>query len=161
VVFLVWFWFWFCWLSLVVVSWGYSSLRWVGFAFWWLPPLWSTGSRRTGFSSCSTQAQYLWFEGPRGHWLQYLWHTGLVALWPVESSHTTDGTCVPCTRRWIFIHCTTREVPHYGFDLLSLMVSDVEHLFIYLVAIYMSSLEKYILKFFPIFHLSYFSATKL
>ena len=78
-----------------------------------------------------------------------------------ESSQTRDGTCVPYTGTWILIHCTTREVPHCGFDFLSLMFSDVEYLFIYLVAIYMSSLEKYILKLFLIFYLGYFSAAKL
>ena len=43
-------------LSLVAVSGGYSSLR-------WLLLLRSTGSRRTGFSSCSMWAQLL-----RGMW---------------------------------------------------------------------------------------------
>ena len=44
-------------LSLVVASGGYSSLRCVGVLLPWLLLLWSTGSRRTGFSSCSTRAQ--------------------------------------------------------------------------------------------------------
>ena len=44
-------------LSLVVVSGGYSSLRCVGFSLWWLLLLWSTGSRRMGFSSCGARAQ--------------------------------------------------------------------------------------------------------
>ena len=44
-----------------------------------------------------------------------------------ESSQTRDGTCVPYTGTWILIYCTTREVPHCGFDFLSLMVSDVEY----------------------------------
>ena len=30
----------------------------------------------------------------------------------VESSGTRDGTLVPCSGMWIFIHCATREVPH-------------------------------------------------
>ena len=56
--------FWLCWvfvaahgLSLVVASGGYSSLRCAGFSLRWLLLLRSMGSRRTGFSSCSMQAQ--------------------------------------------------------------------------------------------------------
>ena len=56
--------FWLCWvfvaahgLSLVVASWGYSSLWYVCSSLPWLLPLWSMGSRRTGFSSCGTWAQ--------------------------------------------------------------------------------------------------------
>ena len=55
---------WLCWvfiavrgLSLVAVSGGYSSLRQAGFSLRWLLLLQSTGSRRTGFSSCGTWAQ--------------------------------------------------------------------------------------------------------
>ena len=55
--------FWLCWvsvaahrLSLVVASGGYSSLWWASFSLWWLLLLWSTGSRRTGFSSCGSGA---------------------------------------------------------------------------------------------------------
>ena len=44
-------------LSLLAVSGGYSSLRCAGFSLWWIFLLQSTGSRRTGFSSCGTQAQ--------------------------------------------------------------------------------------------------------
>ena len=44
-------------LSLVVASGGYSSLRCAGFSLWWPLPLWSTGSRRAGLSSCGTRAQ--------------------------------------------------------------------------------------------------------
>ena len=44
-------------LSLVVVSGGYSSLWCAGFSLRWLLFLWSTGSRRAGFSSCGTWAQ--------------------------------------------------------------------------------------------------------
>ena len=45
-----------CGLSLVVASGGYSSLRCTGFLLRWLLLLQSTGSRRTGFSSCSSRA---------------------------------------------------------------------------------------------------------
>ena len=37
-------------------GWGYSSLRCAGFSLQWLLLLRSTGSRRTGFSSCGTRA---------------------------------------------------------------------------------------------------------
>ena len=43
-------------LSLVAASGGYSSLRWARFSLQWLL-LWSTGSRRVGFSRCGTWAQ--------------------------------------------------------------------------------------------------------
>ena len=56
--------FWLCWvfvavckLSLVVESRGYSLLRCAGFSLRWLLLLRSTGSRRTGFSSCGTLVQ--------------------------------------------------------------------------------------------------------
>ena len=56
--------FWPCWvfvaargLSLVAVSGGYSSLRCAGFSLRWLLLLQSTGSRRTGSSSCGSEAQ--------------------------------------------------------------------------------------------------------
>ena len=52
-----------CGLSLVVASGGYSLLQCVGFSLRWLLLLWSTGSRRVGFSSCGSQAQYLWLTG--------------------------------------------------------------------------------------------------
>ena len=44
-------------LSLVAASGGYSSLRCADFSLPWLLLLWSTGSRRTYFSSCGTPAQ--------------------------------------------------------------------------------------------------------
>ena len=51
-------------LSLVAASRGYSSLRCTSFSLQWLL-LWSTGYRRTGFSSCGTWAQQLWLTGSR------------------------------------------------------------------------------------------------
>ena len=44
-------------LSLVAAIGGYSSFWFAGFSLWWLLLLWSTGSRRTGFSSCGTWTQ--------------------------------------------------------------------------------------------------------
>ena len=97
-----------CGLSLVAASGGYSSLQCAGFSLRWLLSLWSTGSRRTGFSSCGTQAQQSWLTGSRAQ-AQQLWHTGLVALRHVGSSWTRDLTRVPCIGRRILNHCTTRE----------------------------------------------------
>ena len=106
---------WLCWIfvavrgvSLVAASWGYSLLQCVGFSLWWLLSLWSRGSRRAGFSSCSTQAQQLWLTGSRAQ-AQQLWHTSLVAPQHVGSSRTRARTHVPCIGRWILNHCTTRE----------------------------------------------------
>ena len=45
-----------CRLSLVAVSGGYSSLQFAGFSLQWLLLFQSTGSRRTGFSSCGLRA---------------------------------------------------------------------------------------------------------
>ena len=42
--------------SLVAASGGYSSLRYAGFSLRWLLLLWSTGSRRAGFSSRASRA---------------------------------------------------------------------------------------------------------
>ena len=95
-------------LSLVVVSGGYSLLRCTGFSLWWLLLLQSTGSRRVGFSSCSTRAQLLWLTGSRAQ-AQQLWCTGLVALRHVGSSRTRARTYVPCIGRRILNHCATRE----------------------------------------------------
>ena len=113
--------FWLCWvfiaacgLSLVAASGGYSSLWCMGFSFWWLLLLWSTGSRHMGFSSCGTWAQQLWLTGSRVQ-AQQLWCTGLVAPWHVGSSRTRAQTCVPCIGRQILNHCTTRKVPHFLF----------------------------------------------
>ena len=72
-----------CGLSLVAASGGYSLLVVRGLLFVVASLLWSMGSR--------AQAQELW-------------HTGLVILWHVGSSHTRDQTHVPCFGRWISIH---------------------------------------------------------
>ena len=69
-----------------------------GFSLWWLLLLWSTGSRRVGFSSCGMRAQQLWC-------------TGLIAPRHVGSSWTRARTRVPCIGRWILNHCTTGVAP--------------------------------------------------
>ena len=90
----------------------------------------SMGSRCSGFSSCSTQAQQLWcaalgcmafsgwstgislvaLPGSR-EWAQQLWHMSLVAPQYLESSQSRDRTHVPCIGRQIPNHWTTRKVP--------------------------------------------------
>ena len=60
----------------------------------------STGSRHTGFSSCSM-------------WVQQLRCMGLVVLKHVESSQIRDQTHGTCTGRRILNHGTTREVQRY------------------------------------------------
>ena len=101
-----------CGLSLVAASGGYPSLRCAGFSLRWRLLLRSTGSRRAGFSSCSTWAQQLWLMGSRAQ-AQQLWHTGLVAPRHVGSSRIRAQTRVPCIVRQILYHWTTREVPNW------------------------------------------------
>ena len=74
--------------------------------------LWLAGPR-------ACRLQQLWLVGP-GAWAQQLWNTGLRH---VESPWTRDRTHVPCTGRWIFIHCTTREVPSQEIFLSSFFLS--------------------------------------
>ena len=50
-------------LFLVAASRGYLSLWRTGFSLQWLLLLWSTGSRCTGFSSCSMQASVVVAHG--------------------------------------------------------------------------------------------------
>ena len=74
----------------------------------------STGSRRTGFSSCGAWAQQLWLAGSRAQ-AQQLWHMGLAAPRHVGSSRTRDRTRVSRIGRRILNHCATREVPYFHF----------------------------------------------
>ena len=57
-------------LSLVAASGGYSLLQCVGFSLQWLLLLQSTGSRRTGFSSCGVWALGLAGFSSCGAWAQ-------------------------------------------------------------------------------------------
>ena len=91
-----------------------SSLRCAGFSLQWLLLLWSSGSRRTGFSCCGTWAQQLCLAGSRAQ-AQQLWHMGLAASWHVGSSWTRARTRVPCIGRQILNHCATREAPPLHF----------------------------------------------
>ena len=60
--------------------------------------------------------------GSRSSGLQQLGHigsvvVGLVAPWHVESSQTRNRTYVLCIGRQILMHCTTREVLGFGFNM--------------------------------------------
>ena len=83
-----------------------SSLRCTGFSLWWLLLLRNTGSRGAAFSSCGSQAQWLWL-------------TGLVAPRHVGSSRTRARTRVPCIGRQILNHWATREVRWFLFSFLN------------------------------------------
>ena len=105
----VFFFFWLRWvftavlgLSLVVASGGYSSLRCADFSLRWIHLLWSTGSRRVGFSSCGSRALERRLSSC---------DTGLVAPQHVGSSQTRSRTRVPCIGRQILNQCATREAP--------------------------------------------------
>ena len=73
-------------LSLVVVSRGYSSLRCTGFSLRWLLLLWSTGSKRAGFSSCGSWAleRRLSSCGARAQLLRGMWDLAGPGLDPVS-----------------------------------------------------------------------------
>ena len=118
--------------SLVVVSGGYSSLQFAGFSLRWLLLLWSTGSRRAGFSSCGTRAQQLWLTGSRAQ-SQQLWHTGFFAPRHVGSSQTRAQTRVPCTGRRILKHIApicVSNIEHYeNLILINIILSGI-HLFL-------------------------------
>ena len=66
-------------------------------------PLTSVASLVVEYSLLSVQAQFLW-------------PTGLVAWWHVESSRTGDQTGVPCIARQILNHWTTSEAQYSIFN---------------------------------------------
>ena len=75
-----------CGLSLVAASWGCSSLRCAGFSLRRLLLLWSTGSRRAGFSSCGSWAleRRLSTCGARAQLLRGMWDLPRPGLEPVS-----------------------------------------------------------------------------
>ena len=94
--------------SLAVASRGYSSLRCVGFSLRWLLLLRSTGSRRTGFSSCGAG--------------------GLSCS--VACGIFLDQGLNPCPLHWqadSYNHCATREAPMASFNLYPFAAVNREH----------------------------------
>ena len=73
-------------LSLAAASGAYSSFWCAGFSLWWLPLLWSTGSRRAGFSSCGMRAleHRLGSCGTRAQLLRSMWDLPGPELEPVS-----------------------------------------------------------------------------
>ena len=73
-------------LSLVAASRGYSSLWCAGFSLRWLLLLQSTGSRRTGFSSCGSPTLECRLSscGSRAQLLCGMWHLPRPGLEPVS-----------------------------------------------------------------------------
>ena len=72
-------------------------------------PVFSRCSKWELLSSCGARLLLLQSTGSRAR-AQWLWHTGLVPLWHVESPRIRDQTCVPSIGRQILNHWTTREV---------------------------------------------------
>ena len=93
--------------SLIAANEGYSSLRCAGFSLQWLLLSRNTGSRCSGFSSCSLWAQEL-YCGLSSTGL-VVWWTGLVVPRHMGSSRIRDQTRVPYIARWILNNWTTRE----------------------------------------------------
>ena len=107
-------------LGLCCCEWAFSSCgergllrcsaqvsRCSGFFFW------STGSRRSGFSSCSMPAQQLRLLGSRALG-SVLWCMGSVATFHIRGIFWDKGLN-PCYWHWQAdsYHCTTRQVPEF------------------------------------------------
>ena len=75
-----------CGLSLAAVSEGYSSLQCEGFSLQWLLLLRSTGSRRAGFSTCSTGALDCRLSscGARAQLLRSMWDLPRLGIEPTS-----------------------------------------------------------------------------
>ena len=92
--------------SLIVVSWGYSSLQGTGFSLCWLlfvaehrlKGAWASVLAAPGPNSCGTR------------------HMVLVAPWYVGSSWIMDWTCVSCIGRRIPYLWVTREAHPCLYD---------------------------------------------
>ena len=102
--------------SLVAVSRGYSSLWYSSFSLPWLL-LWSTGSRRAGFSSCRHGLSNCCSWAPEDD-LSSCSSMGLVALQHVGSS-LTRGRARQCPLLW---QADSYPLRHQGSPLTSYVV---------------------------------------
>ena len=90
--------------SLVAASGGYSSLQCAGFSLRWLLLLRSTGSRRTGFSSCGSRAleRRLSSCGTWASLLCSMWDLPRPGLEPVSPALAGGfPTTVPPGKPWV------------------------------------------------------------
>ena len=77
-------------------------------------------SHCSGLSCCEAQApgtgaSVVEAHRPQSAWASVTVARGLTSLQHVESFQTRHWTHVPCTGRWILIHCHTREVLQFTF----------------------------------------------
>ena len=112
-------------LFLVAASGRSSSLLCLGVSLWCLL-LWSTGSRHSGSTGCSTRAQQSWL-------------TGLVASQHVESSWTSNQTCVPFIGRQFLSSVLPGKSTLFFFFQLSLSASFFFVIYIWLCWVLVAS----------------------
>ena len=96
-----------CTWSLLLRAGGYSSLWCADFSLRCFLPLQSMGSRHSGFSSHSAQAEQLWLMGS----IQSAGSVLVVGMWDLPKLGLEP--VYPCISRRILNHCATREVPQY------------------------------------------------
>ena len=94
-----------------------SSVLCMGFLRLWrlgAPLHWGAWTSHCGFSYCWAQALGSWVSSCSTQ-AQNLWFTGLVLLRHVGFSWIRDWIPVPCIGRQVLIHCNIREIQSFCF----------------------------------------------